>query len=141
MTSGDSQVEILVLAIVTGLVFMAGDFFMIPMVMRPLFQEHLGAQVLDTLRLAPAFLFYLIHIAGLVYFAGMPAVRDGSATTALVNGALIGLIAYSCYEMTSYTIMRDWSIRLVATDLTWGVVISGLSAWLGALAALWWAAR
>jgi uncharacterized membrane protein len=134
-------VEIVVLAIVTGLVFLAGDFFVIPMVMRPLFQEHLSTQMLDTLRLTPAFLFYLIHIAGLVYFAGMPAVRDGSAMTALVNGALIGLIAYSCYEMTSYTIMRDWSIRLVAVDLTWGVVISGLSAWLGALAALWWVAR
>lgn len=133
--------EIFVLAIVTGLVFMAGDFFMIPMVMRPLFQEHLGAQMLDTLRLTPAFLFYLIHIAGLVYFAGMPAMRDGSALTALINGALIGLIAYSCYEMTSYTIMRDWSIRLVAIDLTWGVVISGLSAWIGALAAFWWVGR
>jgi uncharacterized membrane protein len=141
MTSGDRPVDILVLAIVTGLIFLAGDFVMIPAVMRPLFQEHLGTQMLDTLRLTPAFLFYLIHIAGLVYFAGMPAVRDGSAMTALVNGALIGLIAYSCYEMTSYTIMRDWSIRLVAIDLTWGVVISGLSAWLGALAALWWAAR
>jgi uncharacterized membrane protein len=141
MTSGDRPVDILVLAVVTGLIFLAGDFVMIPAVMRPLFQEHLGTQMLDTLRLTPAFLFYLIHIAGLVYFAGMPAVRDGSAMTALVNGALIGLIAYSCYEMTSYTIMRDWSIRLVAIDLTWGVVISGLSAWLGALAALWWAAR
>jgi uncharacterized membrane protein len=141
MISGDRPVDIIILAIVTGLVFLAGDFFMIPMVMRPLFQEHLGAQMLDTLRLTPAFLFYLIHIAGLVYFAGLPAMRDGSATIALVNGALIGLIAYSCYEMTSYTIMRDWGIRLVVIDLTWGVVISGLSAWLGALAAMWWVAR
>lgn len=129
------------LALVTGLVFLAGDFFMIPMVMRPLFQKHLGAQILDSLRLAPAMAFYVIHIGGLVYFAGLPAIKDGSAVTALVNGALIGLIAYSCYELTSYTIMRDWHISLVLTDLIWGVVISGLSAWLGALAALWWLAR
>ncbi len=130
-----------ILAVVTGLVFLAGDFFMIPAVMRPLFQKHLGAQMVDSLRLTPAFLFYLIHIGGLVYFAGLPAIRDGSAVTALVNGALIGLIAYGCYEMTSYTIMRDWHINLVLTDLIWGVVISGLSAWLGALAAMWWLAR
>ena len=82
-----------------------------------------------------------IHIGGLVYFAGLPAIRDGSAVTALVNGALIGLIAYACYEMTSYTIMRDWHINLVLTDMAWGVVISGLSAWLGALAGLWGRAR
>jgi uncharacterized membrane protein len=141
MTSGARPVTVFVLTLVTGLVFLAGDFFMIPMVMRPLFQKHLGGQMVDSLRLTPAFLFYLIHIGGLVYFAGMPAMRDGSAVTALVNGALIGLIAYSCYEMTSYTIMRSWHINLVLIDLTWGVVISGLSAWLGALAALWWIAR
>jgi uncharacterized membrane protein len=141
MTSGAEPVTIFVLAVVTGLVFLAGDFLMIPIVMRPLFQKYLGGQMVDSLRLTPAILFYLIHIGGLVYFAGLPAMREGSAMIALVNGALIGLIAYSCYEMTSYTIMRDWSIRLVAIDLTWGVVISGLSAWLGALAALWWVAR
>lgn len=130
-----------VLALVTGLVFLAGDFFMIPMVMRPLFQKHLGAQMLDSLRLAPAAAFYVIHIGGLVYFAGVPAIKDGSAVTALVNGALIGLIAYGCYEMTSHTIMRNWHINLVVIDLIWGVVISGVSAWAGALAALWWLAR
>ena len=132
---------ILVLAVVTGLVFLAGDFFMIPMVMRPLFQKHLGAQMLDSLRLMPAALFYFIHIGGLVYFAGLPAIREGSAVTALLNGALIGLVAYGCYELTSHTIMRNWHINLVLIDLTWGVVISSLSAWLGALAALWWLAR
>ncbi len=132
---------IFVLALATGLVFLAGDFFMIPIVMRPLFQTHIGEGMVDTLRLAPAILFYLIHIGGLVYFAGLPATRDGSAVTALVNGALIGLIAYGCYELTSYTIMRDWHISLVLTDLIWGIVVSGLSAWLGALAALWWIGR
>jgi uncharacterized membrane protein len=134
-------VTIFVLALVTGLVFLAGDFFMIPAVMRPLFQKHLAAQMLDSLRLTPAILFYLIHIGGLVYFAGLPALRDGSAVTALVNGALIGLIAYGCYEMTSHTIMRSWHINLVLIDLAWGVALSGLSAWLGALAALWWIGR
>ena len=131
----------LMLALVTGLVFLAGDLFMIPLVMRPLFQKHLGAQMLENLRLAPALLFYLIHIGGLVYFAGLPALRDGSAVTALVNGALVGLVAYGCYEMTSHTIMRDWHINIVLIDLIWGVVISGVSAWAGALAALWWLAR
>ena len=131
----------LLLVLVTGLVFLAGDFFMIPMVMRPLFQKHLGAQMLESLRLAPAAAFYVIQVGALVYFAGLPARRDGSAVTALVNGALIGLVAYGCYEMTSHTIMRDWHINIVLIDLIWGVVISGVSAWAGALAALWWLAR
>jgi uncharacterized membrane protein len=79
-------------------------------------------------------LFYLIHIAGLVYFAGIPATQSGSAAMAALNGAVLGLVAYSCYEMTSWTIMRDWNAQLVLVDLTWGTVISGSAAWCGALA-------
>lgn len=133
--------EILIAAIVTALVFLGGDFFMIPLVMRPLFQEHLGAQLLDSLRLTPAVLFYIIHVAGLVYFAGLPALRQDAPMTALVNGALIGLIAYSCYEMTSHTIMRDWSMKLVVIDVSWGVFLSAVSAWAGTITALWWVGR
>ena len=130
-----------ILVLITGLVFMAGDLIVIPLVMRPLFQKYLGAEMLDQLRLVPALLFYIIHIAGLAYFAGLPAVRSGTATTALLNGALLGLVAYSCFEMTNYTILRSWQINLVIVDLAWGTIASGLSAYAGALAALWWAGR
>jgi uncharacterized membrane protein len=119
---------------VTALVFCIGDAFMIPFVMRPLFQAALGSQMLDTLRLGPAALFYLIHISGLVYFAGRPAARGGTAAAAFANGAVLGLVAYSCYEMTSWTIMRDWHSTLVLADMAWGTVLSGTAAWLGAAA-------
>jgi uncharacterized membrane protein len=130
-----------ILVIVTGLVFLAGDMVMLPAVMRPLFQKYLGSMVLESPRLLPAAGFYLIHTCGLVYFAGMPALREGSATTALVNGALIGLIAFACYELTNHAIMRKWHIRMVVTDMAWGTTISALSAWLGALAAIWYIAK
>lgn len=121
-------------AIVTALVFLLGDFFMIPLVMRPLFKGALGDGMLDTLRLGPAALFYLIHLAVLVWFAGRTAQREG-ANAAARDGALIGLVAYSCYEMTSWTIMRDWTLSLVIIDTAWGVVLSGIAAWAGAKAA------
>jgi uncharacterized membrane protein len=132
---------LIVFALVTAAAFIAGDAVMIPLVMRPLFQAALGEQMLTELRLAPAALFYIIHIAGLTYFAGAPALHGRSSRIALVNGGLIGLVAYGCYEMTSYTIMRDWTLRLVAIDLAWGIVISGLAAWIGALGALRFGAR
>jgi uncharacterized membrane protein len=117
----------------SALVFLIGDFFMIPLVMRPLFKGALGDAMLDTLRLGPAALFYLIHIAVLVWFAGRTARREG-AVPAARDGALIGLVAYSCYEMTSWTIMRDWNATLVVIDTAWGVVISALAAYAGARA-------
>jgi uncharacterized membrane protein len=116
---------------VTAVVLLAADALVIPLVMRPLFVSALGASMLDELRLGPAALFYIIHIGGLVWFAGVPALRDGSAKLALTNGAALGFVAYSCYEMTSWTIMRDWHAGLVVTDVTWGTLISGLSALAG----------
>jgi uncharacterized membrane protein len=125
---------LLIFTAVAALAFCAADTFMIPLVMQPLFQSALGFQMLETLRLGPAALFYLIHIGGLSYFAGLPAVRGGSAAAAFMNGAVLGFVAYSCYEMTSWTIMRDWNSTLVLVDLAWGTVLSGTAACLGALA-------
>ncbi len=128
---------LIVFTLVTALVFALGDFVVIPLVMRPLFKAALGATMLDVLRLGPAALFYLVHLAGLVYFAGRPVVaRGGTAPRALLDGAMVGLVAYSCYEMTSWTIMRDWTAQLVMIDLAWGTAISGLSAYAGASAAI-----
>jgi uncharacterized membrane protein len=125
---------ILIFTAVTALVFCIGDAFMIPLVMRPLFQSALGPQMLDTLRLGPAAMFYLIHIGGIVYFAGLSATRGGGTMAAFMNGAILGFVAYSCYEMTSWTIMRDWNGTLVLVDLAWGTVLSGTAGWLGAIA-------
>jgi uncharacterized membrane protein len=55
---------------------------------------------------------------------------------ALRDGAILGCVAYSCYEMTSWTIMRDWSAALVVVDLAWGTLISGLAAWGGVRSAI-----
>lgn len=124
-----SQMKALVaFSAVSGFVFLAGDAIVIPLVMRPLFQAALGEAMLDTLRLGPAALFYAIHIGGLIWFAGLPALRAGSAKVAFINGAALGLVAYGCYEMTSWTIMRDWHVGLVFIDMAWGTLISGLSA-------------
>jgi uncharacterized membrane protein len=125
-----------ILFAVTALVFLVADAFMIPLVMRPLFLSRLGPQMLDDLRLLPAALFYIIHIASLVYLAGLPALREKDATQAALRGAIVGLAAYGCYEMTSWTIMRNWDATLVVIDLGWGIFISGLAAWIGTKIAL-----
>jgi uncharacterized membrane protein len=124
-----------IFAIAAALVFCAADAVVIPLVMQPLFKAALGSQMLDALRLGPAAMFYIVHIAGLVWFAGRPVARGGSARGALLDGAILGFVAYSCYEMTSWTIMRAWTPALVVIDLTWGTIISGVAAWAGAKAA------
>ena len=119
----------LILIAVAAIVFLVGEAIMLPNVMRPLFAKIIGGQMLDSLRLGPAALFYVVHIGGLTWFATLPGLRDGSANAALINGAILGFVAYGCYEFTSWTIMKQWSVQLVLADIVWGSLISGLSAY------------
>ncbi|WP_415233428.1 DUF2177 family protein [Pseudorhodobacter sp.] len=120
----------------TSIVFLVADALMLGLLLGPIFRNHLGETLLDGLRLGPAIAFYLLYMAGLTYFAGLPALRDGAALSALYNGAALGLIAYGTYELTSWAVMRDWHPQMVFMDLTWGAVVSGISAYIGARAAL-----
>ena len=127
--------SLLVLVLVTGVIFLIADAIMLSTVMQPLFAQHLGDTLREGIRPLPAVLFYLIYMAGVVWFAGWPALRDGTPVTALVNGAILGLVAYGTYELTSWTVMRDWHPSMVAADMAWGATLTAVSAWGGVMAA------
>ncbi len=127
--------SLLVLILVTGLIFLIADALMLPNVIKPLFEQHLGDAMLDDIRVVPATLFYVIYMAGVIWFAGWPALRDGAPSTALLNGAILGFVAYGTYELVSWTVMRDWHPSMVAVDMAWGTVLTAVSAWGGVMAA------
>jgi uncharacterized membrane protein len=127
--------SLIVLILVTGLIFLVADAVMLPTVVKPLFERHLGDAILDSPRILPAVLFYVLYLAGIIWFAGWPALRDGVPSTALLNGAILGLVAYGTYELTSWTVMRDWHPAMVAVDMAWGTALTALAAWGGVMAA------
>ena len=57
--------------------------------MAPAF-EAAAAQLEPQFRLAPAICFYLIYIAGIVFFAILPALQEGGLGKAALNGLLLG---------------------------------------------------
>lgn len=123
--------SILLLYTVTAVFFLAADAVMLKTVLRPVFEDRLGSALLEDLRLGPAVVFYLFYVAGLVWFVSLPAMRDGSATNAFLNGALLGALAYGTYEFTNFATLRDWSWKMVLMDVSWGTVLTGTSAAVG----------
>lgn len=122
-----------VLALSTALIFLVLDAVMLTIVLQPLFRSHIGALMLDSPRLVPAAMFYAGYVAGLMYLVSLPALRAGDPVQALVNGAILGALAYGTYELTSYTILKDWHLSMVLVDTTWGAVLTGLAAMGGVL--------
>lgn len=125
--------QILVLYGATTLTFLILDAIMLTLVMKPLFTTHIGPLMLESFRVAPAAVFYLAYVAGLLYLVSIPALKTGSAV--LLPAAVIGAMAYGTYEFTSYAIMKDWHWQMVATDVIWGTVLTAVSAWVGVTAA------
>lgn len=123
--------QIAILYVSTAVIFLALDAVMLKTVMKPLFTKHLGDAILDTPRMGAAVAFYLFYVAGLVWLVSRPALVAGAPVQALLNGALLGAIAYGTYEFTSYAVMRDWSLEQVIVDGLWGTGLTGVSAWAG----------
>lgn len=115
--------QVLILTLATGAIFLVADAAMLTRVMQPLFRAHLGAGLLDGLRWPAAVGFYLLYLFGMVWFAGLPGLRDGVGVAAL-NGAILGLVAYGTYELTSWAVMRDWHPAMVAADMAWGTLLT-----------------
>lgn len=120
-----------VLYAATALIFLVLDAVMLTRVIRPLFEGHIGALLATDLRLIPAAVFYLGYVAGLVWLVSLPALRAGAPLQALIGGAVLGAIAYGTYEFTNYATLQAWHPAMVATDLAWGTVLTGFSAWAG----------
>jgi uncharacterized membrane protein len=121
--------QLVTLYLSTTVIFLVLDALMLNFHMQPLFQRHIGALMADEIRIAPAALFYLAYIAGLLYLVSWPALKTGAPLW--VPAAIIGAMAYGTYEFTSYAIMKDWHISMVITDVTWGTILTALSAWGG----------
>ncbi len=129
------MIDVAVLFLTTSVVFLIADAAMLRTVIQPVFKEHLGRGLIDGVRMGPAILFYLVYMVGILWFAGLPALQSGQPGSAALNGAVLGFVAYGTYELTSWSVMRDWHPRMVALDWAWGTALTGLSAWGGVMLA------
>ena len=129
------MLQIITAYVVSAAVFLGLDAVMLRGFMKPLFQQHIGDWLLETPRYGPAVVFYLLYVAGGVYLVSRPALIADAPTVALLHGALLGALAYGTYEFTNLSTLTRWSWQQVIVDTTWGTVLTGVSLWLGVLAA------
>lgn len=120
----------------TALVFLAADFIWLGTIAKNLYRSQMGHLLADEFRLGPAVIFYLMYIAGIVYFAIIPALASGRWQDAVLPGALLGFMAYGTYDFTNWAVMRDWPVGLTFIDLAWGTALTALAAAAGAALAL-----
>ena len=101
------------------------DFIWLTTTGKLLYMPAMGSLMRAQPDMVPAVAFYLIYPAGLVFFAVVPALKSGSISIALMNGALFGFFAYATYELTNFATLRNWTLQITLVDIAYGAVVSG----------------
>ena len=114
--------------VATLLVFCAVDYVWIGILMTDFYKTRLGEIMLAQPRLDAAAVFYLLYIAGLVYFGVRPGIAARSWKSAAFNGALFGVLAYATYDLTNLATLKGWQVDLTVIDMLWGGSVSALGA-------------
>jgi len=70
-----------------------------------------------------AIVFYLLFVAGLLYFVVHPALMQKDFKMAAINGALLGFFAYMTYDLTNLAVIRNWPLDMSVVDILWGTVL------------------
>jgi uncharacterized membrane protein len=118
-------------------VLLALDFLWLGVLMRGFYKSELGELMRERPNLIAAGLFYFVYVVGVVIFATAPALSEGQWLRALILGGLFGFFAYFTYDMVNFATLKGYSWRLVAVDVSWGIVVTALSATAGFLAVQW----
>jgi uncharacterized membrane protein len=127
--------RILTAYLATMAVFFTMDFVWLSLAASRLYRVHLGGLLLEKPNVAVAGFFYLVYVGGVVVFAVTPALDAGLWTTALLLGALLGLVAYGTYDFTNLATLKGWPPIVSIVDLAWGITATAVSATLGYLIA------
>ena len=127
----------ILLWIAAAVLFLAIDMVWLLWLGRSLYVSEIG----DLLRQPPNFgaagAFYVLYVTGMMLMVIWPAVQAQSVQQALVQGALLGLIAYGTYDLTNLAVMKGFTTKIAIIDMLWGTVLTAsvatLTTWIGTL--------
>jgi uncharacterized membrane protein len=111
--------------VITMIIFLGIDAVWLGVISKNFYRTHLGNLLRDSFNMAPAIVFYLLYIVGLMVFVIVPAVNNGSVAQAAGLGILFGLVAYATYDLSNFATLKNWPLTIVVADLFWGMFISG----------------
>ena len=124
----------IILYLSTAIVMLPLDLLFLGLIAKSFFTAQVG-DMIGTVRVAPAVLFYCLYIVGiLVFVSGSP---DANWRSTLVYGALFGFFCYATFELTSLAMLKHWTWPVVIVDIAWGTFVTATAATLGLLLANW----
>ncbi len=108
-----------------AVLFLAADFVWLRSMGPTFYAAELGGLLREQPDLLVAVGFYLLFVAGLVFFVIHPSMAGKPLWTVAATGAFFGLIAYATYDLTNLATVKGFTARVAVVDMAWGAVLSG----------------
>ena len=105
-------------------VFFVIDMIWLGLVAKNFYRGQIGFLMKTNINWTAAIVFYLLFIAGLIFFVLSPAVEKLSLTYAIMAAAFYGLLTYSTYDLTNLATLKDWPLLITVIDIIWGIILS-----------------
>jgi uncharacterized membrane protein len=118
-------------------VFFAIDMLWLGIIAKGFYRKNLKLILSSDVNWTAAATFYLIYIAGILFFAVRPAINNASLGQAAVLGALFGFFTYATYDLTNLATIKDWPLVIVVVDILWGVCLCTLVSSLSFMISKW----
>lgn len=106
-------------------IFIAGDLTWLGYVAKKLYRDQLGFIMSSKTNWTSAVMFYLIFIAGLMFFVIVPAMQRDSWKYALSAGMFFGLVTYATYDLVNLAVLENWPVKITIIDIAWGIFLVG----------------
>lgn len=90
---------------------------------RRMYQNYLG-HLMGPTKFAPAAIFYVIYLIGIIFFIVSPSLEKGSLFYAITAGGFLGLLSYGTYDLTNMATINNWPTIITIIDLIWGIFVT-----------------
>ena len=105
-------------------IFLCIDAIWLGFIARGIYAKYLGYIMAKNIVWWAAGVFYLIFMAGLLFFVIEPSVRTQSIRYALAAGAFFGFVADATYDLTNLATIEGWPLFVTVIDLIWGAFVA-----------------
>lgn len=106
------------------IVFLIIDAFWLGFIAKNLYQKGIGHLMAANPNFVAATIFYVIFLAGLVYFVIAPGIEANNVQQVMLAGALFGAITYGTYDLTNLATLKSWPINITIIDIIWGTFLA-----------------
>ena len=115
----------IILWIAAAVLFLAIDMVWLLWLGRSIYVTEIGEILRQPPNMAAAGAFYILYVTGLMVMVIWPAFQAQSVQQALLQGAILGLIAYGTYDLTNLAVMKGFTTKIAIIDMVWGTILTG----------------